>query len=138
MKYYLSKSLLENLVWNSSGLKTIVTNSIGKLIKEQHLFYTGTISILPLLEKEKDLIKREIFWNQTKRLCLDILDFRSENLSLAQKLSKEFGDLELIWNEIAIAIEKDLDGFITVDKNLPDQKMIKVLLAQEINFDGIA
>ncbi|ALO27870.1 hypothetical protein [Leptospira borgpetersenii] len=138
MKYYLSKSLLESLVWDSSGLKTIVTNSVERLIKEQHFFYTGTISILPLLEKEKDPIKREILWNQTKRLCLDILDFRSENLSLAQKLSKEFGDLELIWNEIAIAIEKDLDGFITVDKNLPDQKMIKVLLAQEINFDGIA
>ncbi|MDI7205844.1 hypothetical protein [Leptospira santarosai] len=138
MKYYLSKSLLETLVWDSSGVKTIVANSIGRLIKEQHLFYTGTISILPLLEREKDLIKREILWNQTKRLCLDILDFRFENLSLAQKLSKEFGDVELVWNEITIAIEKDLDGFITVDKNLPDQKMIKVLLAQEINFDGIA
>ncbi|WP_061248970.1 hypothetical protein [Leptospira alstonii] len=138
MKYYLSQSLLETLVQGPSDLKTIVSGSIERLIKEQHLFYTGTISVLPLLEKEKDPIKREILWNQTKRLCLDVLDFKSENLSLAQKFSKEFGAVEWIWNEISIAIEKDLDGFITVDKNLPDQKMIKILLAQEINFDGIA
>ncbi|EMY76723.1 hypothetical protein LEP1GSC060_3206 [Leptospira weilii serovar Ranarum str. ICFT] len=138
MKYYLSKSLLEILVQGPSDLKTVVAGSIERLIKEQHLFYTGTISVFSLLEKEKDPIKREIFWSQTKRLCLDILDFKSENLSLAQKLSKEFGEVDWVWNEISIAIEKDLDGFITVDKNLPDQKMIKVLLAQEINFDGIA
>ncbi|EMJ94835.1 hypothetical protein [Leptospira alstonii] len=138
MKYYLSQSLLETLVQGPSDLKTIVSGSIERLIKEQHLFYTGTISVLPLLEKEKDPIKREILWNQTKRLCLDVLDFKSENLSLAQKFSKEFGAVEWVWNEISIAIEKDLDGFITVDKNLPDQKMIKILLAQEINFDGIA
>ncbi|RHX87995.1 hypothetical protein EHO98_03330 [Leptospira stimsonii] len=69
---------------------------------------------------------------------MEILDFKSENLSLAQKLSKEFGNSEWIWNEMAIAIEKDLDGFITIEKNLPNQKMIKILLAQEINFDGVA
>ncbi|RHX81254.1 hypothetical protein [Leptospira yasudae] len=138
MKYYLSKSLLETLVGGPSDLKTIVVESIEKLIKQQHLFYTGTVSILPLLEQEKDPIKRDIIWSQTKRLCLDVLDFRQENLSLAQKLSKEFGNAEWIWNEIAIAVEKDLDGFITVDKKLPDQKMIKVLLAQEIDFDRIA
>ncbi|WP_061233562.1 hypothetical protein [Leptospira noguchii] len=137
MKYYLSKSLLEIIVQDPSDLKTIVVESIEGLIKEQHLFYTGTISILPLLEKEKDPIQKEIIWSQTKRLCLEILDFKTENLSLAQKLSQEFGNIEWVWNEISIAIQKDLDGFITVDKNLPDQKMIKVLLAQKINFNGI-
>ncbi|EKR75254.1 hypothetical protein [Leptospira noguchii] len=137
MKYYLSKSLLEIIVQDPSDLKTIVVESIEGLIKEQHLFYTGTISILPLLEKEKDPIQKEIIWSQTKRLCLEILDFKTENLSLAQKLSREFGNIEWVWNEISIAIQKDLDGFITVDKNLPDQKMIKVLLAQKINFNGI-
>ncbi|EMO52165.1 hypothetical protein [Leptospira noguchii] len=137
MKYYLSKSLLEIIVQDPSDLKAIVVESIEGLIKEQHLFYTGTISILPLLEKEKDPIQKEIIWSQTKRLCLEILDFKTENLSLAQKLSQEFGNIEWVWNEISIAIQKDLDGFITVDKNLPDQKMIKVLLAQKINFNGI-
>ncbi|EMY27600.1 hypothetical protein LEP1GSC115_5178 [Leptospira interrogans serovar Australis str. 200703203] len=68
---------------------------------------------------------------------MEILDFKAENLSLAQKLSLEFGNIEWVWNEISIAIQKDLDGFITVDKNLPDQKMIKILLAQKINFNGI-
>ncbi|WP_317677805.1 hypothetical protein [Leptospira kirschneri] len=137
MKYYLSKSLLEIIVQDSSDLKTIVVESIERLIKEQHLFYTGTISILPLLEKEKDPIQKEIIWGQIKRLCLEILDFKAENLSLAQKFSQEFGNIEWIWNEISIAIQKDLDGFITVDENLPDQKMIKILLAQKINFNGI-
>ncbi|WP_061285500.1 hypothetical protein [Leptospira interrogans] len=137
MKYYLSKALLEIIVQDPSDLKTIVVESIERLIKEQHLFYTGTISILPLLEKEKDPIQKEIIWNQIKRLCLEILDFKAENLSLAQKLSIEFGNIEWVWNEISIAIQKDLDGFITVDKNLPDQKMIKILLAQKINFNGI-
>ncbi|EJO68815.1 MULTISPECIES: hypothetical protein [Leptospira] len=137
MKYYLSKSLLEIIVQDSSDLKTIVVESIERLIKEQHLFYTGTISILPLLEKEKDPIQKEIIWSQIKRLCLEILDFKAENLSLAQKFSQEFGNIEWIWNEISIAIQKDLDGFITVDENLPDQKMIKILLAQKINFNGI-
>lgn len=138
MRYYLSKSLLESLIEGTSDQKSILVESIGNLIKEQHLFYTGTISILPILEKQKDAIQRDIVWTQVKRLCLEILDFKSENLSLAQKLSKEFGGAEWIWNEMAIAIEKDLDGFITIDKNLPNQKMIKVLLAQEINFNGIA
>ncbi|EKO13705.1 hypothetical protein [Leptospira kirschneri] len=137
MKYYLSKSLLEIIVQDSSDLKTIVVESIERLIKEQHLFYTGTISILPLLEKEKDPIQKEIIWSQIKRLCLEILDFKAENLSLAQKFSQEFGNIEWVWNEISIAIQKDLDGFITVDENLPDQKMIKILLAQKINFNGI-
>ncbi|EMO82127.1 hypothetical protein [Leptospira kirschneri] len=137
MKYYLSKSLLQIIVQDSSDLKTIVVESIERLIKEQHLFYTGTISILPLLEKEKDPIQKEIIWSQIKRLCLEILDFKAENLSLAQKFSQEFGNIEWIWNEISIAIQKDLDGFITVDENLPDQKMIKILLAQKINFNGI-
>ncbi|WP_016752804.1 hypothetical protein [Leptospira kirschneri] len=137
MKYYLSKSLLEIIVQDSPDLKTIVVESIERLIKEQHLFYTGTISILPLLEKEKDPIQKEIIWSQIKRLCLEILDFKAENLSLAQKFSQEFGNIEWIWNEISIAIQKDLDGFITVDENLPDQKMIKILLAQKINFNGI-
>ncbi|AKH75887.1 hypothetical protein LEP1GSC034_2388 [Leptospira interrogans str. 2003000735] len=137
MKYYLSKSLLEIVIQDPSDLKTIVVESIERLIKEQHLFYTGTISILPLLEKEKDPIQKEIIWSQIKRLCLEILDFKAENLSLAQKLSLEFGNIEWVWNEISIAIQKDLDGFITVDKNLPDQKMIKILLAQKINFNGI-
>ncbi|AAN47570.1 hypothetical protein RBB68_01655 [Leptospira interrogans] len=137
MKYYLSKSLLEIIIQDPSDLKTIVVESIERLIKEQHLFYTGTISILPLLEKEKDPIQKEIIWSQIKRLCLEILDFKAENLSLAQKLSLEFGNIEWVWNEISIAIQKDLDGFITVDKNLPDQKMIKILLAQKINFNGI-
>lgn len=137
MKYYLSKALLEIIVQDPSDLKTIVVESIERLIKEQHLFYTGTISILPLLEKEKDPIQKEIIWSQIKRLCLEILDFKAENLSLAQKLSLEFGNIEWVWNEISIAIQKDLDGFITVDKNLPDQKMIKILLAQKINFNGI-
>ncbi|XDD50030.1 hypothetical protein AB3N59_16955 [Leptospira sp. WS92.C1] len=138
MKYYLSKSLLETLISGPSKEKSIILEAVSDLVKNQHLFYTGTISILPLLEKENDLVKREIIWSQLKRLCLEILEFRSENLSLAQKLSKEFGTVEWVWNEIAIAIERDFDGFITVDKNLPDQKMIKVLLAQEINFNGIA
>lgn len=137
MKYYLSKSLLEIIIQDPSDLKTIVVESIERLIKEQHLFYTGTISILPLLEKEKDPIQKEIIWSQIKRLCLEILDFKAENLSLAQKLSLEFGNIEWVWNEISIAIQKDLDGFITVDKNLPNQKMIKILLAQKINFNGI-
>lgn len=137
MKYYLSKSLLEIIVQDSSDLKTIVVESIERLIKEQHLFYTGTISILPLLEKEKDPIQKEIIWSQIKRLCLEILDFKAENLSLAQKFSQEFGNIEWVWNEISIAIQKDLDGFITVDENLPDQKIIKILLAQKINFNGI-
>lgn len=137
MKYYLSKSLLEIIIQDPSDLKTIVVESIERLIKEQHLFYTGTISILPLLEKEKDPIQKEIIWSQIKRLCLEILDFKAENLSLSQKLSLEFGNIEWVWNEISIAIQKDLDGFITVDKNLPDQKMIKILLAQKINFNGI-
>ncbi|ASV06663.1 hypothetical protein ACO2J1_00305 [Leptospira interrogans] len=137
MKYYLSKSLLEIVIQDPSDLKTIVVESIERLIKEQHLFYTGTISILPLLEKEKDPIQKEIIWSQIKRLCLEILDFKAENLSLAQKLSLEFGNIEWVWNEISIAIQKDLDGFITVDKNLPNQKMIKILLAQKINFNGI-
>ncbi|PJZ54523.1 hypothetical protein [Leptospira adleri] len=138
MKYYLSKSLLESLIEGTSDQKSILVESIGNLIRGQHLFYTGTISILPILEKQKDPIQRDIVWTQIKRLCLEILDFKSENLSLAQKLSKEFGNAEWIWNEMAIAIEKDLDGFVTIDKNLPNQKMIKVLLAQEINFNGIA
>lgn len=138
MKYYLSKSLLEVLIGNPSDLKPIVIEALEKLIKGQHLFYTGTVSVLPLLEEEKDAVKREILWSQIKRLCLGVLDFRPENLSLAQKLSKEFGNAEWVWNEISIAIEKDLDGFITVDKNLPDQKMIRVLLAQEVDFDRIA
>ncbi|AOP35585.1 hypothetical protein A0128_18100 [Leptospira tipperaryensis] len=138
MRYYLSKSLLESLVEGAPDQKTILVESIGNLIKEQHLFYTGTISILPLLEKQNDPMQKDIIWTQVKRLCLEILDFKSENLSLAQKLSKEFGNADWVWNEMAIAIEKDLDGFITIDKNLPNQKMIKVLLAQEINFNGIA
>ncbi|WP_158586437.1 hypothetical protein [Leptospira stimsonii] len=138
MKYYLSKSLLESLIEGTSDQKAILMESLGNLIKEQHLFYTGTISILPILEKQKDPVQKDIIWTQVKRLCLEILDFKSENLSLAQKLSKEFGNSEWIWNEMAIAIEKDLDGFITIDKNLPNQKMIKILLAQEINFDGVA
>ncbi|WP_241686727.1 hypothetical protein [Leptospira stimsonii] len=138
MRYYLSKSLLESLIEGTSDQKAILMESLGNLIKEQHLFYTGTISILPILEKQKDPVQKDIIWTQVKRLCLEILDFKSENLSLAQKLSKEFGNSEWIWNEMAIAIEKDLDGFITIEKNLPNQKMIKILLAQEINFDGVA
>ncbi|ASV08684.1 hypothetical protein B2G50_06400 [Leptospira interrogans serovar Canicola] len=137
MKYYLSKSLLEIVIQDPSDLKTIVVESIERLIKEQHLFYTGTISILPLLENEKDPIQKEIIWSQIKRLCLEILDFKAENLSLAQKLSLEFGNIEWVWNEISIAIQKDLDGFITVDKILPNQKLIKILLAQKLNFNGI-
>ncbi|EMY27529.1 hypothetical protein LEP1GSC115_5177 [Leptospira interrogans serovar Australis str. 200703203] len=59
MKYYLSKSLLEIVIQDPSDLKTIVVESIERLIKEQHLFYTGTISILPLLEKEKIQSKKK-------------------------------------------------------------------------------
>ncbi|TGK35993.1 hypothetical protein EHQ12_08015 [Leptospira gomenensis] len=138
MKYYLSKSVLETIVEGSEPLKSSVAESLAKLIKDQHLFYTGTVSILPLLEKQKDQLQKEIIWNQIKRLCLEVFEFRTQNLSLSLKFSGEFGGSDWVWNEIAVAVERDLDGFITVDRTIPDQRMIRVLFAQEINFDGIA
>ncbi|MDV6236169.1 hypothetical protein CH379_011100 [Leptospira ellisii] len=138
MKYYLSKSLLEAVVEGPEPLKSSVAESLSRLIKDQHLFYTGTISILPLLERQKDLLQKEIIWNQIKRLCLEVLEFSPQNLSLSLKFSSEFGESDWVWNEIAVAVERDLDGFITVDKGIPDQRMIRILLAQEVNFDGIA
>ncbi len=69
---------------------------------------------------------------------MDLLPIRKEELTLALRLSSSRSLNWEDWIQIALASLADLDGILCIDLKWKDQNLVKILFAQEIDFDGVA
>lgn len=122
----------------NSASRRSVSNAIESLTKKNHIFVLALPSLDTVLAKEPDPLTREIIWNQSKNLFLDFLTIRKEEISLAIRLSASKNLDWKEWLEIATASLADLDGILCTDPKWKEQNLVKILLAQEIDLDGVA
>ncbi|EQA43959.1 hypothetical protein LEP1GSC050_3620 [Leptospira broomii serovar Hurstbridge str. 5399] len=138
MKLLLSRDSFHELILGSENSKKVIRGALEALTKKNVLFYLSLSALEEILEKEPDSVKKEILWTQSKSFFVDLLPLRKEEISLALKLSisKELDWKN--WTDIAVASLLDLDGVLAKDPKYKKQSLIKVLLAQEIDLDGVA
>ncbi|PJZ71584.1 hypothetical protein CH373_01800 [Leptospira perolatii] len=138
MRILLSSSSYQDLLFGVEANKSSVRNAVESLTKKNVLLYLPLPAIEQALAKEPNPIKREILWNQTKNLFTELLPVRKEEIALAIRLSAS-ADLSFEeWIEIAQAANYDLEGILTSSASFKKQNLVKVLLTQEINFNGLA
>lgn len=125
------------MLGNSSSRRS-VSNAIESLTKKNHIFVLALPSLDSVLEKESDPLTREIIWTQSKNLFLDFLPVRKEEISLAIRLSSSKNLEWKEWLEIATASLADLDGILCTNPKWKEQNLVRILLAQEIDLDGVA
>lgn len=138
MKLLVSSDCFRELVLGNSSSRRSVSNAIESLTKKNHIFVLALPSLDAVLEKESDPLTREIIWNQCKNLFLDFLPVRKEEISLAIRLSSSKSLEWKEWLEIATASLADLDGILCTNPKWKEQNLVKILLAQEIDLDGVA
>ncbi|TGK01441.1 hypothetical protein EHQ53_07900 [Leptospira langatensis] len=138
MKLLLSSECFKELVRGSATSRRSVFSAMESLTKKNHLFVLALPSLENLLAKESDPVKREILWNQAKNLFLEFLPVRKEEISLAIRLSSSTSLRWEEWVEVATASLADLDGILCLDRKWKEQSLVKILLAQEVDLDGVA
>lgn len=138
MKLLVSSDCFRELLLGNPTSRRSVSNAIESLTKKNHIFVLALPSLDGVLAKESDPLTREIIWTQSKNLFLDFLPVRKEEISLAIRLSVSKSLEWKEWLEIATASLADLDGILCIDPKWKEQNLVKILLAQEINFDGVA
>ncbi|MGJ4787206.1 hypothetical protein EHQ52_08875 [Leptospira koniambonensis] len=138
MKLLVSSDCFKELVLGNSSSRRSVSNAIESLTKKNHIFVLALPSLDSVLEKESDPLTREIIWTQSKNLFLDFLPVRKEEISLAIRLSSSKSLEWKEWLEIATASLADLDGILCTNAKWKEQNLVKILLAQEIDLDGVA
>ncbi|GBF39472.1 hypothetical protein [Leptospira johnsonii] len=138
MKLLVSSDCFRELVLGNSASRRFVSNAIESLTKKNHIFVLALPSLDSILAKESDPLTREIIWTQSKNLFLDFLPVRKEEISLAIRLSSSKNLEWKEWLEIATASLADLDGILCTDTKWKEQNLVKILLAQEIDLDGVA
>ncbi|PJZ27359.1 hypothetical protein CH352_09800 [Leptospira hartskeerlii] len=138
MKLLVSSECFRELVLGNSSSRRSVSNAIESLTKKNHIFVLALPSLDSILAKESDPLTREIIWTQAKNLFLDFLPIRKEEISLAIRLSSSKNLEWKEWLEIATASLADLDGILCTDPKWKEQNLVKILLAQEIDLDGVA
>ncbi|EMK00460.1 hypothetical protein AB3N61_15895 [Leptospira sp. WS58.C1] len=138
MKLLVSSDCFRDLMLGNSASRRSVSNAIESLTKKNHIFVLALPSLDTVLAKEPDPLTREIIWNQSKNLFLDFLTIRKEEISLAIRLSASKNLDWKEWLEIATASLADLDGILCTDPKWKEQNLVKILLAQEIDLDGVA
>lgn len=138
MKLLVSSDCFRELVLGNSSSRRSVSNAIESLTKKNHIFVLALPSLDSILSKESDPLTREILWTQSKNLFLDFLPIRKEEISLAIRLSSSKNLEWKEWLEIATASLADLDGILCTDPKWKEQDLVKILLAQEIDLDGVA
>ena len=138
MKLLVSSDCFKELVLGNSSSRRSVSNAIESLTKKNHIFVLALPSLDSVLEKESDPLTREIIWTQSKNLFLDFLPVRKEEISLAIRLSSSKNLEWKEWLEIATASLADLDGILCTNPKWKEQNLVRILLAQEIDLDGVA
>ncbi|TGL63260.1 hypothetical protein [Leptospira sarikeiensis] len=138
MKLLVSSDCFRDLVLGNPNSKRLVSNAIESLTKKNHIFVLALPSLETVLATESDPTTREILWTQSKNLFLDFLPIRKEEISLALRLSSSKSLEWREWLEIATASLADLDGILCTDPKWKEQSLVRILLAQEINLDGVA
>ncbi|TGN02743.1 hypothetical protein [Leptospira dzoumogneensis] len=138
MKLLVSSDCFKELVLGNPSSRRSVSNAIESLTKKNHIFVLALSSLDSVLEKESDPLTREIIWTQSKNLFLDFLPIRKEEISLAIRLSSSKNLEWKEWLEIATASLADLDGILCTNPKWKEQNLVKILLAQEIDLDGVA
>ncbi|TGK07369.1 hypothetical protein EHO59_04500 [Leptospira semungkisensis] len=138
MKLLLSSECFRELVRGSAASRRSVFSAIESLTKKNHVFVLALSSLEEVLAKESDPTKREILWNQSKNLFLEFLPVRKEEIALALRLSSSASLRWEEWVEVAVASLADLDGILCLNRKWKEQSLVKILLAQEIDLDGVA
>ncbi|PKA17421.1 hypothetical protein [Leptospira haakeii] len=138
MKLLVSSDCFKELILGNSSSRRSVSNAIESLTKKNHIFVLALPSLDSVLEKESDPLTREIIWTQSKNLFLDFLPVRKEEISLAIRLSSSKNLEWKEWLEIATASLADLDGILCTNPKWKEQNIVKILLAQEVDLDGVA
>ncbi|EPG73857.1 hypothetical protein LEP1GSC058_3633 [Leptospira fainei serovar Hurstbridge str. BUT 6] len=138
MKLLLSHDSFHELILGSESSKKVIRGALEALTKKNVIFYLSLSALDEILAGESDSVKKEILWTQSKSFFADLLPLRKEEISLALKLSisKELDWKN--WTDIAVASLLDLNGVLANDPKYRKQNLIKVLLAQEIDLDGVA
>ncbi|TGM15719.1 hypothetical protein EHQ81_04800 [Leptospira selangorensis] len=138
MKLLVSSDCFKELILGNSSSRRSISNAIESLTKKNHIFVLALPSLDSVLEKESDPLTREIIWTQSKNLFLDFLPIRKEEISLAIRLSSSKNLEWKEWLEIATASLADLDGILCTNPKWKEQSIVKILLAQEVDLDGVA
>lgn len=138
MKLLLAKNSFYTLLLGEPKAKKEIQRALEALTKKNALFCVSLASVHAILSAERDSSRREILWTQSKNFFAEILPVKKEEISLALKLS---ASTDLNWEEwldVASASLSDLDGILSLDSRYRKQTLMKVLLAEEIDLDGIA
>lgn len=125
--YFLTKDLLQELIYGDKPKKAKIVLKLEELIKKNESLFTSIIIVNHILEREIDLEKRKIILRNINLVCEKILSLDNEDLPLTLALESEFSISHDIAVDLMIATKSGMDSILDTTEKFRFQKMISVV-----------
>ena len=125
--YFLTKDLLQELIYGEKAKKARIVLKLEELLKKNESLFTSIISVNHILEKEIDLEKRKLILRNINLVCEKILSLDNEDLPLTLAMESEFSISHDIAVDLMIATKSGMDSILDTTEKFRFQKMISVV-----------
>ncbi|MBP6740892.1 MAG: hypothetical protein KA146_12920 [Leptospiraceae bacterium] len=126
-KYYLTKDILQELIYGDKPKKAKIVSKLEELIKKNESLFTSIFSVNQILEREMDLEKRKIILKNINLVCEKILTLDKEDLPLTLAMESEFNINHETAVDLVIATKSGMDSILDTTEKFKFQKMISVV-----------
>ncbi len=126
-KYYLTRDLLEELLYGTKSNKQKIVSRLEDLLKKNESLFVSLVNINHILEKENNLETRKLILKNLDLVCEKMLFLDKEDLPLALSMQTEFEVNHETALDLVTASKFEMDCILTISERFQFQKMISVV-----------
>lgn len=125
--YYLTRDLLEELLYGTKSNKEKIVTRLEDLLKKNESLFVSLVNINHILEKESNLETRKLILKNLDLVCEKMLSLDKEDLPLALAMQSEFQVNQETALDLVTASKFEMDYILTASDRFQFQKMISVI-----------